>query len=165
MGTSLQVTVFLRIALAALFGFAIGLEREWRGKRAGERTFALVAVGAAAFTAVGVEKFPDSAEKIMAGVATGIGFLGVGIIWRMEGGQSRGLTTAAANWAVAAIGILVGTGIYLTGLLSTLLCLLILELDYLPVIGTLLHRMPAGGAGGHPDDPSDRHGPASPPVA
>ena len=155
----------MRISLAALFGFAIGLEREWRGKRAGERTFALVAVGAAAFTAVGVEKFPDSAEKIMAGVATGIGFLGVGIIWRMEGGQSRGLTTAAANWAVAAIGILVGTGIYLTGLLSTLLCLLILELDYLPVIGTLLHRMPAGGAAGHPDDPSDRHGPASPPVA
>src|SRR2546428_478617 len=132
---SLQVAVFLRIALAALFGFAIGLEREWRGKLAGERTFALVAVGSAAFTAVGVEMFPASAEKIMAGVATGIGFLGVGIMWRMEGGQTRGLTTAAANWAVAAIGILVGSGVYLAGLLCTLLCLLILELDYLPFTG------------------------------
>jgi len=155
---SLQLTVFLRIALAALLGFVVGLERELRGKAAGERTFSLVAVGAAAFTAVGVEKFPDSAEKIMAGVATGIGFLGVGIIWRMEGGQSRGLTTAAANWAVASIGILVGTGIYLTSVLVTLLCLVVLELDYLPVIGSLLHRMPA-------DDDGDEGRTGSPPGA
>ena len=153
---SLQLTVFLRIALAALLGFIIGLERDLRGKPAGERTFSLVAVGAAAFTAVGVEMFPASAEKIMAGVATGIGFLGVGIIWRMEGGQSRGLTTAAANWAVASIGILVGTGIYLTSVLVTLLCLVVLELDYLPVIGSLLHRMPADdgdGDGGRTGSP------------
>jgi putative Mg2+ transporter-C (MgtC) family protein len=155
---SLQVAVFLRIALAALFGFAIGLEREWRGKLAGERTFALVAVGSAAFTAVGVEMFPDSAEKIMAGVATGIGFLGVGIMWRMEGGQTRGLTTAAANWAVAAIGILVGSGVYLAGLLCTLLCLLILELDYLPFTGMLLHRMPGGGVGSDGAAGGDRPG-------
>src|SRR6266516_6710099 len=112
---SLQLTVFLRIALAALLGFVVGLERELRGKAAGERTFSLVAVGAAAFTAVGVEKFPESAEKIMAGVATGIGFLGVGIIWREEGGQSRGLTTAAATWAVAAVGVLAGAGLELSG--------------------------------------------------
>jgi putative Mg2+ transporter-C (MgtC) family protein len=45
----------------------------------------VTALGSAAFTAIGVEMFPASAEKIMAGVATGIGFLGVGIIWRMEG--------------------------------------------------------------------------------
>jgi putative Mg2+ transporter-C (MgtC) family protein len=91
----------------------------------------------------------------MAGVATGVGFLGVGIIWRAEGGQSRGLTTAAANWAVAAIGVLVGTGIYLTSLLATLLCVVVLELDYLPVIGSLLHRMPGA------DDDEGRKG--SPP--
>lgn len=155
---SLQLTVFLRIALAALLGFIVGLERDLRGKPAGERTFSLVAVGAAAFTAVGVEMFPDSAEKIMAGVATGVGFLGVGIIWRMEGGQTRGLTTAAANWAVASIGILVGTGIYLTSVLVTLLCLVVLELDYLPVIGSLLHRMPA-------DDDGDEGRPGPPPGA
>ena len=142
--TSLQLTIFWRIALATLLGFIVGLEREWRGKYAGERTFALVALGAAGFTGLGVVFFPASAEKIMAGVATGIGFLGVGIIWRMEGGQTRGLTTAAANWAVAAIGVLAGAGLPLVAGLSTLLCLFILEIDSLPVIGRLLRHPDAG---------------------
>ena len=70
MSSALQVAVFGRMALAALFGFLVGLEREYRGKPAGERTFALLALGAAAFTAVGVELFPDSAEKVMVLVGT-----------------------------------------------------------------------------------------------
>ena len=143
---SLQLAIFWRIAIAAGLGFIVGMEREWRGKQAGERTFALVALGCAGFTAIGVEMFPSSAEKIMAGVATGIGFLGVGIIWRMEGGQTRGLTTAAANWAVAAIGVLTGTGLILAACLSTLLCLLILELYNLPLIGRVLDRSSADDA-------------------
>jgi putative Mg2+ transporter-C (MgtC) family protein len=150
--TSLQLTIFWRIALATGLGFIVGLEREWRGKYAGERTFALVALGAAGFTALGVVFFPASAEKVMAGVATGIGFLGVGIIWRMEGGQTRGLTTAAANWAVAAIGVLAGAGLPLAAGLSTLLSLFILEVDSLPLIGRLLHR-PDDGVGNAPPAP------------
>lgn len=137
---SLQLAMFWRIAIATGLGFAVGMEREWRGKQAGERTFALVAMGCAAFTAIGVEMFPASAEKIMAGVATGIGFLGAGIIWRMEGGQTHGLTTAAANWAVASIGVLAGAGLMLAASLSALLCLVILELYALPVIGRILER-------------------------
>lgn len=137
---SLQLAMFWRIAIAAGLGFAVGMEREWRGKQAGERTFALVALGCAAFTALGVEMFPASAEKIMAGVATGIGFLGAGIIWRMEGGQTHGLTTAAANWAVAAIGVLAGAGLVLAAGLSALMCLVILELYSLPIIGRILER-------------------------
>jgi putative Mg2+ transporter-C (MgtC) family protein len=150
----IQLDIFWRIALAALLGFIVGMEREWRGRPAGERTFALVALGASAFTALGVELFPLSAEKIMAGVATGIGFLGVGIIWRMEGGQTRGLTTAAANWAVAAIGVLCGAGLALSATLSTLLCLLILELEALPWIGKFLH---------HPEPPASGAPPTRPP--
>jgi putative Mg2+ transporter-C (MgtC) family protein len=150
----IQLDIFWRIALAALLGFVVGMEREWRGRPAGERTFALVALGASAFTALGVELFPLSAEKIMAGVATGIGFLGVGIIWRMEGGQTRGLTTAAANWAVAAIGVLCGAGLALSAALSTLLCLLILELEAVPWIGKWLH---------HPEPPASAPPTAPPP--
>ena len=138
--------MFWRVAIASGLGFAVGMEREWRGKRAGERTFSLVALGCAAFTAVGVEMFPQSAEKIMAGVATGIGFLGAGIIWRMDGGQTRGLTTAAATWTVASIGVLAGAGLELAACLSTLLCLLILELYSLPLIGRVLDRYGAGQA-------------------
>jgi putative Mg2+ transporter-C (MgtC) family protein len=153
----LQLAIFWRIAIAAGLGFVVGMEREWRGKQVGERTFALVALGCAGFTALGVEMFPLSAEKIMAGVATGIGFLGVGIIWRMDGGQTRGLTTAAANWAVAAIGVLAGAGLVLSACLSALLCLLILELYSLPFIGRILERTgadpPTAGAEAGPDPP------------
>jgi putative Mg2+ transporter-C (MgtC) family protein len=153
---SLQLAMFWRIAIAAGLGFAVGMEREWRGKQAGERTFALVALGCAAFTALGVEMFPASAEKIMAGVATGIGFLGAGIIWRMEGGQTHGLTTAAANWAVAAIGVLAGAGLVLAAGLSALLCLVILELYALPVIGRILERSGTDAS---------KDGPAGPPAS
>jgi putative Mg2+ transporter-C (MgtC) family protein len=149
-----QLSIVERIALAALFGFLVGLERESRGKQAGERTFALVALGASAFTALGVELFPESAEKVMAGVATGIGFLGVGIIWREEGGQSRGLTTAAATWAVAAVGVLAGAGLQLSAALATVLVLAILEFEYLPFTGSWVHRMPEDDR--DPGDPQAR---------
>ena len=127
-----------RMALAALFGYAIGFEREWRGKPAGERTFALIALGAAGFTAIGVEGFPASAEKVIAGVVTGVGFLGAGLIFREATGGILGLTTASAAWAVAAVGVLVGSGAFLSGILSTLLVLFILELNRLPVIRRFL---------------------------
>lgn len=152
-------TLFGRMTLAAVFGGLIGFEREVRGKRAGERTFALVAFGSAGFTAVGVELFPASAEKVIAGIATGIGFLGVGIIWRMEGGQARGLTTAAATWAIAAIGVIVGTGLYLTAAAATAFTFGILELQYVPVVAHLVKRLPKmdesdGGANPSPPGPS-----------
>jgi putative Mg2+ transporter-C (MgtC) family protein len=132
--TSIEVGVFGRLALAAVLGFAIGFEREWRGKPAGERTFALVALGAAAFTALGVEQFPASAEKVIAGVATGVGFLGAGLIFRGAGGAVQGLTTAASSWAAAAIGVLIGAADYTSGVLATLLVILILEVDRLPFV-------------------------------
>jgi putative Mg2+ transporter-C (MgtC) family protein len=130
-----QLTLFGRIVLAAFLGYVIGYERELRGKPAGERTFALVAIGSAAVTGLGVEAFPVSAEKVIAGVITGVGFLGAGLIIREGGaGMVRGLTTAASSWAAAAIGILAGAGIYLVAALSTVLVLLILESNRLPIV-------------------------------
>jgi putative Mg2+ transporter-C (MgtC) family protein len=131
MSSAVQIGIFGRMALAALLGFAIGFEREYRGKSAGERTFALLALGAASFTAVGVELFPLAGARVMAGVATGVGFLGAGIIWRMERGP-RGLTTAASIWAATAIGVLCGAAVYLTATLSTALVLVILEAENIP---------------------------------
>jgi putative Mg2+ transporter-C (MgtC) family protein len=145
-----------RMALSALLGYSIGFEREWRGKSAGERTFALIALGAAGFTAVGVEGFPASAEKVIAGVVTGVGFLGAGLIFRERtGGEVLGLTTAAAAWAVATIGVLVGAGAFLSGIGATLLVLFILEFNRLPVVGRLLTRERHGPEPGEhsPDAP------------
>ena len=87
---ALQLAIFGRMALAAALGFIVGFERESRGKAAGERTIALVAAGAAAFAALAAEAFPQTGGQILAGVATGVGFLGIGVIWRLQMGPARG---------------------------------------------------------------------------
>jgi putative Mg2+ transporter-C (MgtC) family protein len=73
-----------------------------------------------------------------------VGFLGIGVIWRLQMGPARGLTTAAATWTVAATGVLAGVGFYLTAILATAITLLILEVEFMPVIGGRLHRMAPG---------------------
>jgi putative Mg2+ transporter-C (MgtC) family protein len=132
-----QVVLIGRIALGAALGYVIGFEREYRGKAAGERTFSLLALGAAGVTGLGVLFFPASAEKVIAGVITGVGFLGAGLIFRERdeagGGQPRGLTTAASSWAAAAVGILAGAGLYLTSVLACVIVLLVLEVNRVPV--------------------------------
>lgn len=136
---ALELTLAGRMALAALLGFLVGLERESRGKSAGERTFAIVAFAAAGFSGLAITMFPETAGQAVAGVATGIGFLGVGIIWRAEEGQTRGLTTAASILGVAAIGVVAGIGLYLTAVVGTVVVLVLLEFDHIPGL-TALHR-------------------------
>jgi len=133
--TSVQLTILGRAALAALLGFAIGLEREYRGKSAGERTFALLGLGAAAFTASGALLLgSEGAGRVIQGVVAGMGFLGAGVIFRRQALDVKGLTTAAGAWAAAAIGVVVGLGAYVAGALATALVLLILELDQIPLL-------------------------------
>jgi putative Mg2+ transporter-C (MgtC) family protein len=138
---TLELTIAGRMALAALLGFLIGLERESRGKSAGERTFAIVALGAAGFAGTAISIFPETAGQAVAGVATGIGFLGVGIIWRAEEGETRGLTTAASILCVAALGVVTGIGLYLSAILGTALALFILEFDKMPGLRGLHRRV------------------------
>ena len=141
---TLELTIAGRMALAALLGFLIGLEREHRGKSAGERTFAIVALGAAGISGVAITMFPLTAGQAVAGVATGIGFVGVGIIWRAGEGQTLGLTTAASILCVAAIGIITGIGLYLTAVLGTVLALFSLEFVRMPVLRGLERRAMGG---------------------
>ena len=136
----LEISLVGRFALAALLGLLVGLDREYRGKAAGVRTFALVAFGAAAFTGIGLDRFPLSGDRVIQGVVAGVGFLGAGIIFQREGGIVEGLTTAASAWSVAAVGVLVGSGAYLAGAMATLLVLMILEIDRLPAFRRLRQR-------------------------
>ena len=134
MDTGVELVLVGRIALGAFLGYLIGFEREYRGKPAGERTFALLALGCAAVTGLGVEAFPVSAEKVIAGVITGVGFLGAGLIFRERAaGQVLGLTTAASSWAAAAVGILSGAGAYVAAVGACVLVLVILEVNRLPI--------------------------------
>ena len=126
-----------RLALAALLGSVIGLEREFREREAGLRTHLLVALGAALFTVVSAFGFRDvlthdpnvvvrlDPSRIAAQVVSGIGFLGAGAIIR-QGLSIRGLTTAATLWVVAAIGMACGAGFYSVAVITTILALIAL---------------------------------------
>ena len=136
MNVDAQLTLAGRVALAAFLGYAIGLERAYRGKDAGDRTFALLALASAGFVGLGMELFPNSADRVIQGVATGLGFLGAGIVFRAEGGV-HGLTTAAASWGAAAIGSIAGGGQYVAAVLIAVLVLIVLELHQVPVLRRL----------------------------
>lgn len=128
-----DLSLFGRIALAAGLGYLLGFEREIRGQDAGDRTFALVALGSAAFTAVAIDAFPPTAERLIAGIVTGVGFIGGGLLLRSsESGVVKGLTTAAAIWSAAAVGVIAGAGRLLLATLTTLLILVTLELREIP---------------------------------
>jgi len=138
-----DLILLARTSLAGALGFIVGYLRERRGSPAGDRTYAMVALGAAAFTTVGVDNFPATAEKLIAGVVTGVGFLGAGVIMRQGTGEVRGLTTAASIWAIAAVGVVVGAGDYLMGAIIAAIIALVLEWDHLPVLSRLGHPGPA----------------------
>ena len=125
MDTGDQLLILARLALAAFLGAFIGMERELRGYPAGVRTVALVATGSALFTEVS-RIMGGGEDRIAAGVVTGIGFLGAGLIFR-EGYTVRGITTAATVLAAAAIGMAVGRELYLVGGLGALLVFILLE--------------------------------------
>lgn len=109
--------LFFRLGLALVSGALVGWERHAAGKPAGLRTHMLVSVGAAIFVMAALEASEDSASRVAQGIAAGIGFLGAGEIFQFSqrsGGKPRvtGLTSAAAIWVSAALGISAGYGLW-----------------------------------------------------
>lgn len=118
----------MRVALALFLGAIPGLEREYHGSPAGLRTHMLVAGGAACFTLASLFAFPNAdTSRVAAQIVSGVGFLGAGTIWLKDSGPG-GLTTAAGIWMVAAIGMLMGAGMYWLAISSSLLLLFILRI-------------------------------------
>lgn len=106
------VELGLRVAAGVGLGAAIGLERQWRSKMAGLRTNALVSLGSALFVVMGAYAFgAGDPTRVAAQVASGIGFLGAGVIIK-QGATISGLNTAATLWASAAVGSLAGAGMF-----------------------------------------------------
>jgi putative Mg2+ transporter-C (MgtC) family protein len=119
----------LRLLLAAIFGALIGWQRERAHKPAGFRTHILICMGSALFTVVSIFGFGGSVDpsRVAAGVVTGIGFIGAGVIFRgMRGDQVVGITTAASIWVTAAIGIATGVGLYFIAAGVTVVTFLVL---------------------------------------
>jgi putative Mg2+ transporter-C (MgtC) family protein len=117
-GYEIQFMIDIGIAIAA--GFAIGAERESRNKPAGISTHCLVIGGAMIFTFLSALVDPNSSSRIAAQVISGIGFLGAGIILKSEVDRKiTNLTTAAAIWYAAAIGMAIGYEYYFLAAVAT----------------------------------------------
>ena len=129
---SIEVEMVLRLLLAVALGAIIGYQRERVGKPAGLRTHILICAGAALFTVASLYGFGAVADpaRVAAGIVAGIGFLGAGAIIRREEGVVAGLTTAATIWAVAAIGLAAGAGLYLVSAVTTVIILIVLFLPH-----------------------------------
>src|SRR5437588_11385634 len=130
-----DVEIGIRLLVATVLSGIVGLERERGERAAGLRTHALVGLGACLVMIVSAFGFEDwhyspgtlDPSRIAAQVVSGIGFLGAGvIIFQRDGGVVRGLTTAASVWVVAAIGLAVGGGMYVTAAAATAIALVIL---------------------------------------
>jgi putative Mg2+ transporter-C (MgtC) family protein len=108
--------IILRLGVAALAGGAIGLNRDLHGKPIGLRTLSLVSLATAMIVLLSDPtgepgRFSDATSRVVQGILTGIGFLGAGVIFHIEGhSRIRGLTSAACTWLTACIGILCGAG-------------------------------------------------------
>ena len=120
--------ILLRLVLAAVVGGIIGYERKIASKPAGIRTLMLISVGSALFTIVGVTTLANiDPSKIIAGIVTGIGFLGAGTIFKSKD-TVTGLTTAASMWAVAGLGLAAGLGENVLMATATIRVIVILQL-------------------------------------
>jgi len=131
--------VAARLLLAAIFGAAIGFEREWRNRPAGLRTHVLVCVAAATFAILTIEIIhapmfeKDTGRfdpiRVIEAVTAGVAFLAAGVVIFTRG-QVHGLTTGAGMWLAGAIGVACGLGLWQIALFSTVLALIVLVLLY-----------------------------------
>lgn len=147
-------TAVLRVLGSALLGGVVGWDRETRHRSsAGIRTHMMVGAGACLFVVTAVLAFAEdnfkaedsgqtylaqNPDRILAGIATGVGFLGGGAIIQESNGNVRGLTTAAGLWTVAGIGATVAYGRWTLGSMTAALAVLIEVSD--SIFGAI-HRM------------------------
>ena len=146
-----ELELILRLVLAVVLGGVIGYNRSRHNKPAGLRTMALISLGSAAFTLIGIEAVIQLSElqngaksltsgvsssinldtsRIIAGIVGGVGFLGAGSIIQSRG-RVQGMTSAASIWVTSTIGVSVGLGLYLLATTITFIAFLVLILYFL----------------------------------
>lgn len=125
-------TAAVKLMISFLLGAIIGVERQFRRREAGMRTFTLICMGSTVAMLISIwipQCYPNFLNgdpgRIAAQVLTGIGFLGAGAIMQSHG-SIHGLTTAACIWVIAVIGLAVGAGMYIPAVLATVFTLIIL---------------------------------------
>lgn len=129
--------IVARMLMAALFGAAIGFERQWRNRPAGLRTHILVCVAAAIYALLVIEIMHapvfERAEarfdplRVVEATTAGVAFLAAGVVIFTRG-EVHGLTTGAGLWLAGAIGLAAGLGLWQVALFATILALVVLGL-------------------------------------
>jgi putative Mg2+ transporter-C (MgtC) family protein len=125
-----DLQLLARVGVGFGLSYMLGFERQLRGAIAGDRTFAVVGTAATAVTAVAAVNAPQA----VAGVLTGIGFIGAGVVFKGRTGSVHGITTAAALFAVAGMGIVTGYGYLVPAVVIAAVLLAVLELPNLPLL-------------------------------
>lgn len=144
---SFMFELILRIIASGFCGAVVGYERSKRLKEAGLRTHCVVAMASALIMVVSKYGFADvlgdnlykyvatlDGARLGAQIISGIGFLGAGVIFK-NGNVVRGITTAAGIWATAAIGLTFGCGLYILGISTTIIIML---------VQFFMHKFPVG---------------------
>jgi len=126
-GLTGEADLVIKLIVSVLFGVVLGYAR--KGQPVRMRTLALVSMGSTIFTIISLAQFSSSVvpdpTRVMAQIVTGIGFLGAGVIWKGQTSMS-GLTTAAAIWTIAGLGMLIGMELWITAFAGLLLSFFIL---------------------------------------
>lgn len=140
-GYGYQLDFLIDIGLSLLAGFLIGAERESRGKPAGISTHCLVIGGTMMFTYISAQVDPNSTSRIAAQVVSGIGFLGAGMILKSEStAKITNLTTAAAVWFAAAIGMAIGFNFYFIALVAIAFAVLVPRIPHISKLKESIDR-------------------------
>lgn len=140
---SIDSELLIKLAVSALLGLIIGLERELKSKPLGLKTSLVISIISCLLTIVSIESaylFPGNDEiriqmdplRLAAQIVSGIGFLGAGVILRRGNDHISGLTTAAMVWGAAGIGIAVGAGFYAEAAVGVIL--LIISVEFIPFL-------------------------------
>jgi putative Mg2+ transporter-C (MgtC) family protein len=127
-----ELDFLIDIGLSLLAGFLIGAERESRGKPAGISTHCFVIGGSMIFTYLSAHVDPNSSSRIAAQLVSGIGFLGAGIILKSEADERiTNLTTAAAIWFAASIGMAIGFNFYFMAIVAIAFAVLVPRIPHI----------------------------------
>ncbi len=136
-----EIIIILRTNLAVLLGLAIAWERKVSGAPVRGKSIVLATMTCAALTATCIQVFGDEAARVVAGIVTGIGFLGAGMILRSATGEVRGQTSAAGLWTMSLVGITVGSGHEILGVILTIMAYVIIAWEDWPLVNRLKGRL------------------------
>lgn len=131
MDIEFELLLSLKLLLALFLGAIIGLEREREQQNVGIRTYACICVASCLFIAIAAHLTEDKSAiaRMLSAIATGLGFIGAGIIFRDGNSMPRGLTSAAGLWATSAVGVAIALNMFVLAIAATFIIVLILCLN------------------------------------